>query len=161
MTPGLNYSVSGSCCAPSRCLQLRSAGRTHCLFVVPAACSQTGHYSPQPSAERVRVGARVCVNVLGGVHRGAGRAPTYRNGKSAAYVTAPSSSSAHLKSRSPPSTYRWGGGGGRLALDLLGANGDGGEGKQLLGGFCWLAEAQGARRCCCTPPTANHILCQH
>lgn len=48
--------------------------------------------------------------------------------------------------------------GGGLALDLLGANGDAGEGfrqlrkqgegKQLLGGFCWLAEAQGAQWCC-------------
>lgn len=66
LTLGLNYRASrSSSTQPSaaRSLQLWSAGRTHCLFVVLKACSQTGHYSPQPSTEWVCVGECVCERI--------------------------------------------------------------------------------------------------
>lgn len=84
-------------------------------FLKPAARQDITLHSRPPSGS---VWASVCVNVLGGVHHGAGNAPRYHNSKSATYITAPSSSSADPSSPSPPLASRG------FASDLLGANGD-------------------------------------
>lgn len=90
------YSLLGS----SSCGQL--AGETAYLwFLKPAARQDVTLHSRPLSGS---VWASVCVNVLGGVHHWAGNAPRSHNSESAAYITAPSSSSTDLDSSTPPFT---------------------------------------------------------
>lgn len=157
MTLGLNYRVSRSSftlpspLAPSSCGQL--AGHTAYLWFLKPAARQDITL-PQPSTEWVRVGECVCERIgrcaplsWKGPKISQQQICRLRNGSFLFFCRSEVLLASFYLALLAV-----------LALDLLGANCDGGEGfrqlrhqeerKQLLGGFRWLAEAQGAQWCC-------------